>query len=216
MQPSDFPTPFGRDFGSPRQRPTSMQELVLGRPRVPLPTRGASETDHRLSATPGSFEERRGPPGLLGRPLRARRGRTPRRIRPFLAPTPLRGDPQRGRRRLQGKQNPRHPERHNFRGRNPTAHTLACLRFVDLVAETGARLTTGSGGLTPGRAGFTPAGRQTKFHEVIAPPFPFDQQGLVALSYLSPRVFSLFPIFRAPHDISRKVRRVWGILFEVN
>ncbi len=49
---------------------------------------------------------------------------------------------------------------HNFRGRNPTAHTLACLRFADLVAETVARLTTGSGGLTPGRAGSAPAGRQ--------------------------------------------------------
>jgi len=30
------------------------------------------------------------------------------------------------------------------------------------------RLTTGSGGLTPGRAGFAPAGRQTKFHGAIA------------------------------------------------
>ena len=48
------------------------------------------------------------------------------------------------------------------------AHTLACLRFADPVTETVARLTTGSGGLTPGRAGFAPAGRQTKFHEVIA------------------------------------------------
>ncbi len=49
---------------------------------------------------------------------------------------------------------------HSFRGRNPTAHTLACLRFAGLVAETVARLATGSGGLTPGRAGFPPAGRQ--------------------------------------------------------
>ena len=47
-----------------------------------------------------------------------------------------------------------------FRGRNPTAHTLAYLRFADPVAETVARLTTGPGGLTPGRAGFAPAGRQ--------------------------------------------------------
>ncbi len=42
---------------------------------------------------------------------------------------------------------------------NPTAHTLACLRFAGLVAETVARLATGSGGLTLGRAGFAPAGR---------------------------------------------------------
>ena len=74
MQPSDFPAPFGRDFGSPCQRPTSMQELVLGRPRVRLPTRSASETDHRLSVKPETPEERQGPPGLLGRPLRACRG----------------------------------------------------------------------------------------------------------------------------------------------
>jgi hypothetical protein len=39
---------------------------------------------------------------------------------------------------------------------------LACLRFAGLVAETVARLTTGSGGLTPGRAGFAPAGRQNR------------------------------------------------------
>ena len=159
MQPSDFPAPFGRGFGSPCQRPTSMQGLVLSRPRVPLLARGASETGHRLSARPGSFEERRGPPGLLSRPLRARRGPTPRRIRSLLAPTSLREDPRRGRRRLQGKQNPGHPECHSFRGRNPTAHTLAFLRFASLVTETGARIATGSGGLTPGRAGFAPAGR---------------------------------------------------------
>ena len=40
------------------------------------------------------------------------------------------------------------------------AHTLACLRFAGLVTETVARLATDSGGLTPGRAGFAPAGRQ--------------------------------------------------------
>jgi hypothetical protein len=40
-----------------------------------------------------------------------------------------------------------------------TAHTLACLRFAGLVAETVARLATGSGGLTLGRTGFAPAGR---------------------------------------------------------
>ncbi len=57
---------------------------------------------------------------------------------------------------------------YSFRGHITTAHTLACLRFASLVTETVARLTTGSDGLTPSRAGFAPAGRQTKFHEVIA------------------------------------------------
>jgi hypothetical protein len=45
-------------------------------------------------------------------------------------------------------------EDHSFRGHVPTAHTLACLRFADPVTETVARLATGLGGLTPGRAGF--------------------------------------------------------------
>jgi len=43
------------------------------------------------------------------------------------------------------------------------------------VTTPAARLATGPGGLTPGRAGFAPAGRRTKFHEVIAyfiPPRP--------------------------------------------
>ena len=75
----------------------------------------------------------------------------------------------------------RHPEWHSFRGQIPTAHTLACLRFADLVTETVARLTTGSGGLTPGRTGFAPAGRRIEIpwsHR--CPPIPIDQQGLVA------------------------------------
>ena len=37
-----------------------------------------------------------------------------------------------------------------------------------------------------GRAGFAPAGRPTKFHEVIASSFPFDPHCLVALYCLSP------------------------------
>ena len=76
MQPSDFLAPFGYDFGSPRRWPTSMQGLVLFRLPMPLLTRSASETGHRFSARPGSVEERRGPPGLLGRPLPACRGAT--------------------------------------------------------------------------------------------------------------------------------------------
>ncbi len=50
----------------------------------------------------------------------------------------------------------------------PTAHTLAYLRIAGRVTTPVARLATDPGGLTPGRAGFAPAGRQTKFHEVIA------------------------------------------------
>ncbi len=73
----------------------------------------------------------------------------------------------------------------SFRGQVPTAHTLACLRFAGLVTETVAKLATGSGGLTPGRAGFAPAGRQIEVswsHRY--PPIPFDPQSLVALEFL--------------------------------
>src|SRR5215831_16744678 len=66
----------------------------------------------------------------------------------------------------------------------PMAHMFARLRIADPISGIVARLTTGSGGLTLGRAGFAPAGRQTKFHEVIASSFPFDPHCLVALYFL--------------------------------
>ena len=50
----------------------------------------------------------------------------------------------------------------------PMAHTLACLRFAGPISEAVARLATDLGGLTLSRAGFTPAGRRTQFHEGIA------------------------------------------------
>src|SRR5215813_1976387 len=67
----------------------------------------------------------------------------------------------------------------------PMAHMFARLRIADHISGIVARLTTGSGGLTLGRAGFAPTGRQTKFHEVIASSFPFDPHCLVALFFLS-------------------------------
>jgi hypothetical protein len=45
--------------------------------------------------------------------------------------------------------------------------TCACGEEVtkkDMDKRDGARLATGLGGLTLGRAGFAPAGRRTKFH----------------------------------------------------
>ena len=164
MQPSDSLASVGRGFGSPRRRPTSWGRRLFCRlsrrpARAPADA-PASETDHRLSVAPVTPEERQGPPGLLGRPLPACRGATPRRTRPRLAPTSLREDLRKGRYCLREKQNARHPEKHSFRGHGPTAHTLARLRFAGLVTETVARLATGSGGLTLGRAGFAPAGRR--------------------------------------------------------
>ena len=57
----------------------------------------------------------------------------------------------------------------------PTAHTLACLRIAAAVTACAASLATGLGGLTLGRAGFAPAGRQTKFHDFIASSILSDQ-----------------------------------------
>jgi hypothetical protein len=66
----------------------------------------------------------------------------------------------------------------------PMARTFACLRIADSISDAVARLATGSGGLTLGRTGFAPAGRQTKFHEGIVSSLPFDQHCLVALDFL--------------------------------
>jgi hypothetical protein len=54
----------------------------------------------------------------------------------------------------------------------PMAHTCACRRIAGVIAGPVARLATGSGGLTLGRAGCAPAGRHTKFHEGIASSSP--------------------------------------------
>jgi len=54
----------------------------------------------------------------------------------------------------------------------PMAHTFACLRIAEAISDAGARLATGSGGLTLSRAGFAPAGRQTTFHGGIVSSSP--------------------------------------------
>ena len=112
-----------------------------------------------------------GPPRLRGRPLRACHGPTPRRIGPLLAHRTERPLLPSDKCRTLGIR-----EAARFRGRSPMAHTFACLRIAEAISGTGARLATGSGGLTLGRAGFAPAGRQTKFHEGIAPPSPLTRR----------------------------------------
>jgi hypothetical protein len=68
------------------------------------------------------------------------------------------------------------------------AHTFACLRFAELVPKHGARLATGSGGLTLGRGGMcTRWNDERSFMVASHPPIPFDSQGLVALFFLSVR-----------------------------
>jgi len=78
----------------------------------------------------------------------------------------------------------------DFEAANPTAHTLACLRFAGLVAETVARLATGSGGLPLAGRVSHPLDDKRSFMKSSHPPFPFDQQCLVALKRLS--VLDLF------------------------
>ena len=76
----------------------------------------------------------------------------------------------------------------DFEAANPMAHTLACLRFAGLVAETVARLATGSGGLPLAGRASHPLDDERSFMESSHPPFPFDQQGPVALNFLCPMV----------------------------
>ena len=148
--------------GLPRCR-----SLFFAVPRMPLRTRSASETGHRLSARPVSFRGEARTSQVPGPSSScAPWSNTPPDT---ILPCP---NPSSRRSTERPSSPPGHPEWHSFRGRIPTAHTLACLRFAGPVAETVARLATGSGGLTPRRAGFAPAGRQTKFHEVIASSIP--------------------------------------------
>ena len=151
-----LPAPFGHGSGSPCRRPTSVRTLVLcplGRRHVRPHTRRASETGHRLSAKPEFVEERRGPPRLLGRPLRACHGRTPRRIRPLLARL------RRGRCCLQVKSSTLGiREDYRFRGRSPTAHTFACLRIAEPFSDDRRKA-----GYRLGRAHPWPGGIRTRW-----------------------------------------------------
>lgn len=72
----------------------------------------------------------------------------------------------------------------------PTAHALARLRFAGRVTAPVARLATGSGGLTPGQAGFAPAYRLT-FSNLSLHSIPLDQHCLVAQNFLSAGAFLL-------------------------
>ena len=154
MRPSDSLVPIGRGYGFPRRWPTSLRALVLCDRYVCSPTHRVSETGHRLSVAPELCEEERGPPRLPGRPLRACRGRTPRRIEACPRPT-------HGQALIAFEHFSTLGIRDGivFEAAYPTAHALACLRFADGVAAIVARLATGSGGLTPGRTDFASAGR---------------------------------------------------------
>ena len=153
-----LPAPIGHGSGSPCQRPTSMRTLVLC-PR-------ADDTCARNAPRVGD-----GSPALRHTGMSSRRGEGlpgywavlfvravvehPAGYDPLLAQLLRRGSllPS-------GKTAPSASGKTiGFGAACPTAHTLACLRIAGLVSATVARLATGSGGLTLGRAGFAPAGR---------------------------------------------------------
>ena len=190
MQPSDSLASFGRDFGSPRLRPTSWDrrfsaDCVSDR-RVRLQTR---QLRRGMTGSPSHrFLPRKseGLPGywtvLFVRAV-VQHPAGYDLASPLLLFEKIYGEAAIAftKNRTLGIRN-----KDSFRGHNPTAHTLARLRFADLVTETVARLATGSGGLTLGRAGFAPAGQRIEISwSHRSPPIPIDQQGLVALFALS-------------------------------
>ena len=164
MQPSDSLVSIGRRSG----HPSSTTYLSADACSSPSGTRTCQRAERRRSITGSPSHrfpaaERQGLPRLLSRPLRACRGRRPRRMR--LPPRPLTV------RSLlpSGKTKPSASEMNIvFVAAWPTAHTLAYLRIAERVTAHVARLATDPGGLSPDRAGLAPAGRQTMFHEVIA------------------------------------------------
>jgi hypothetical protein len=132
MQPSDFLSPFGFCSFSHRLQPTCRRLLVLrGRPTADANAVALGGLYFGPPSSPDKFiQEMTGSPELPGRPLLARHGRTPRRMRRDLARIwSLRCC-------LQVVCDLGHPGLVTFRGCIPMAHLLACLRFADFVTST--------------------------------------------------------------------------------
>ena len=175
--PGAFPFP---DFSAPIRSTDSLVSFGLGY-GLPLPlaylgagacslplvpaSRGGTERRRVITGSPvppDCSEEKRGPPRLRGRPHVARAVAShPAGFQAALAHF--------GRLVVAFEQFSTLGTRYviDFVAAFPTAHALVCLRFAGRVTAPVARLTTGSGGLTPGQAGFAPAGRLTKFLELF-------------------------------------------------
>ena len=166
-----LPAPFGHGSGSPCQWPTSMRTLVLclwGRRHV-RPQRAVRR--RRVTGSPHNRSVSRRGEGLpgYGAVLFVRAMvEHPAGYHPLLAQklSPGMVVAFREHRTLGIR------EGIGFGAACPMAHTFACLRIAEAISDAGARLATGSGGLTLGRAGFAPTGRQTTFHEGIASSSP--------------------------------------------
>ena len=151
--------------------------LPFGRQPVRPQTSCASEILVRLPVLPVSSEEKRGPPRFLGRPLLACQGRTPRRMQLPLAyfscgKTAVAF----GRIGTLGIR-----IGHRFRGRCPSARTLARLRIAGRVAAPVARLATGWGGYPFAGRVSHPLDDLPNFMNSSHDSLPSDQPFLVAL-----------------------------------
>ena len=152
--------------------------LPFGRQLVRPQTSCASEILVRLPVLPFFPEEKRGPPRFLGRPLPACQGRTPRRMRLALAyfycEQVAIAFGQIG---TLGIRNG-----HKFRGRCPSARTLARLRIAGRVAAPVARLATGWGGYPFAGRDSHPLDDIPNFMNSSHDSLPSDQPFLVALN----------------------------------
>jgi hypothetical protein len=162
-----LPAPFGHGSGPPCQWPTSMRTLVLcllGRRHV-RPPRAVRR--RRVTGSPhnrGVSRRGEGLPGYGAVLFVRAMVEHPAGYHPLLAQKNSR----RGWLLPSGKTGPSASGKViGFGAACPMAHTFACLRFAEAISDAVARLATGSGGLTLGRAGFAPAGRHTKFHGVM-------------------------------------------------
>jgi hypothetical protein len=160
-----LPAPISHGSGSPCQWPTSMQALVLCLMADDTCTRRRVVRRRQLTGSPrGRNVSRRGEglPGAWAVLFVRAMVEHPAGYGPLLAHLTERS--------LwpSGKTGPwASGKMIGFGAACPMARTFACLRIAEAISGTGARLTTGPGGLTLGRAGFAPAGRRTKFHEGI-------------------------------------------------
>jgi len=129
----------------------------VGRRPVPPHTRRAPEPTHRLSATPAFLRgEARAAQGTGPSSAGVLGSHTPPETSPLLAQqTPAR----RGCCGLRCNPALSASGKHRCRGRSPTARTFACLRIAHPMSGISARLATGPGGRTLGRADVASAGR---------------------------------------------------------
>ena len=155
-----LPAPFSHRSGSPCEWPTSMRALCS------MP-QGADDTCARNVPCVGDGSPALRQTGMCRGEARASQVTGPSSSSVPWSNTPPETPPSSPRRHVckgvllpSGKPGPSASGKTlGFGAACPMAHTFACLRIAEAISDAGARLATGSGGLTLGRAGFAPAGR---------------------------------------------------------